>query len=263
MAGAHRQSGHLCVSFAFGINHGAGSLTSRPYLGNYDAPLRLPFADRRRIASHGTSPRCLNFSAFRINLRGEGIRNCNQEGMGSPDSLSSQSPLSLTCPRSNIADGGRWPPKCPSPPPPPPVVYDDDGDGGGGGNGGGRRSRSRSRACITSCSLGSASSRLSIDRLCPRGPHGDSAFVQTRASPPVLVSNMAPVGGHVASPPPQRCCTTTDATRTVSAHSTTARDIWCSHESVSLSVSLFLSQRLSFPPALSLSLPAFSSSETA
>lgn len=152
--------------------------------------------------------------------------------MGSPDSLSSR-PLSLTCPHSNIADGGRWPPKCPSLPPPPPVVYDDDGDGGGG-----RRSRSRSRACITSCSLGSASSRLSIDRLCPRGPHGVSAFVQTRASPPVLVSNMAPVGGHVASPPPQRCCTTTDATRTVSAHSTTARDIWCSHESVSLSLSL-------------------------
>lgn len=95
-------------------------------------------------------------------------------------------------------------------------LSDDDGDGSDGsdgsdGNGGGR---SRSRACITSCSLGSASSRLGIDRLCPRGPHGDLAFVQTRASPPVLASNMALVGGHVASPPLQRYCTTTDATRT-------------------------------------------------
>jgi len=104
-----------------------------------------------------------------------------------------------------------------------PSSDDDDSDGSGdGGNGG---DRSRSRACITSCSLGSASSRLGIDRLCPRGPHGDSAFVQTRASPSVLAFNMASVGDHVVLPPPHRYCTTTDVAWTVSAHSTTARDI--------------------------------------
>lgn len=105
-------------------------------------------------------------------------------------------------------------------------------------------------ACITSCSLGSASSRLGIDRLCPRGPHGDSAFVQTRASPSALALNMAPVGGHVASPPPHGYRTTTDAAWTVSAHSTTARDIWCSHES--LSPSLFPPFSPSPSPSLSL-----------
>lgn len=125
---------------------------------------------------------------------------------------------------------------------------------GSGGNGGGRRSR----ACITSCSLGSASSRLGIDRLCSRGPHGDSAFVQTRASPSALAFNMAPVGGHVVLPPPHRYCTTTDATWTVSAHSTTARDIWCSHESLFLSFSFPLSLS---PPSLFLSfLPSLFSS---
>lgn len=56
-------------------------------------------------------------------------------------------------------------------------------------------------ACITLCSLDCASSRRGIDRLNPRGPHGDSKFVRLRAKSAPLVPNMAPVGGHVVATP--------------------------------------------------------------
>lgn len=48
-----RQLDYLRVSFALGINHDAGPLTSRPHLGNYDAPVvtfRLP--PNRIAAAH-------------------------------------------------------------------------------------------------------------------------------------------------------------------------------------------------------------------
>lgn len=101
------------------------------------------------------------------------------------------------------------------------------------------------------CSLGSASSRLGIDRLCPRGPHGDSAFVQTRASPSALAFNMAPVGGHVAchpltdiAPPPTQ--------RRPSVRTRPPQGIYDAATNPSLSLFPFLSPFR--PPPLSLSL---------
>ena len=91
-------------------------------------------------------------------------------------------------------------------------------------------------ACITSCSLGCASSRQGIDRLNPRGPHGDSNFVRLRAKPAPLVPNMAPVGGHVVATPSP----TPLPPLKQRAHSTTTRDI-CSHQFISFSLSLSLS----------------------
>lgn len=102
-------------------------------------------------------------------------------------------------------------------------------------------------ACITSYSLGCASSRQGIDRLNPRGPHGDSNFVRLRARPALLVPNMAPVGGHVVTTP-----SPTRLPLKQRAHSTTTRDI-CSHQFISLSLSLpFSDCRSRFLPPLSL-----------
>lgn len=104
-------------------------------------------------------------------------------------------------------------------------------------------------ACITSYSLGCASSRQGIDRLNPRGPHGDSNFVRLRARSALLVPNMAPVGGHVVTTP-----SPTRLPLKQRAHSTTTRDI-CSHQFISLSLSLSPTVALIFSLFPPLSLP--------
>lgn len=147
-----------------------------------------------------------------------------------------------------------------------------------GGNGGGRRSR----ACITSCSLGSASSRLGIDRLCEdhmATRHSYKLARLRRLSPltwrPWAVTWSCHPLTDIAPPPMQRGPSVrTRPPQGIYDAATNPSSSPSLSLFLCLSLSLFLSflpslfsssvsRRLSFPTVLSLSLPAFSSSETA